>query len=501
MKKLSYLFALVILFSTLACKTNKNLKNPNTDITENNSGEDDPSSDEDYDPNTDESLLTLSVNERLMIDEINLIRTSPQGYIQKVKEYMKAVQKDPGVSYKARQNEVEAARELIFELSRMAPIEELQPHEGLYQLAKSHGAYVRQQGQMTHTGPNGSYPWDRIITATAIQDGNENLVGGGKTIRESILILLVDSDVEGRGHRLNILNPNWKYIACHQIGMVGGVDNSWLQLFGSELDPDEVITAPVNSNSESNRTSNPVNRNSSMASGEGNEKKPETYNKSDEAKKGKPFWKKNDKKNQSDEGGSTSVERPSNTNPNTAAGDKANYDFMKTEEMEMIKEINLMRKNPKGYIFYVRLYVEEFKKAGWDAMTTQDEVNSANELIGELERLGPLSILKPHRDLHQVAVEHGEHMRRIGQVTHSGSDGSQPYERIRKKTSLQDGNENLVGGGNNVRESVIMLLVDSGISNRGHRKALLNPSWKYASCYKIGKVGVMPNTWVQNFGF
>jgi uncharacterized protein YkwD len=47
------------------------------------------------------------------------------------------------------------------------------------------------------------------------------------------------------------------------------------------------------------------------------------------------------------------------------------------------------------------------------------------------------------------------------------------------------GNENIVGGTikKGVRGMVISLLIDSGISSRGHRYNMLNPEWKYVGCY------------------
>ena len=66
---------------------------------------------------------------------------------------------------------------------------------------------------------------------------------------------------------------------------------------------------------------------------------------------------------------------------------------------------------------------------------------------------------------------------------------------------MQDGNENLVGGPDDIRRAVILLLVDDGIPNRGHRKALLNPAWKYVACHKVGTIGSMPNSWIQNFAY
>jgi len=174
---------------------------------------------------------------------------------------------------------------------------------------------------------------------------------------------------------------------------------------------------------------------------------------------------------------------------------------MTSEEQNMVKEINLMRANPKAYIPYIKAYIDNMKKeGGWGASYIAQEEAAANELIAELNKLGPLSQLKAKEDLYQVAVQHGNDLKGMGNVTHTGSNGSSPFDRIDKGTDLSGGNENLVGGLNTVRESVITLLIDNGIPNRGHRKTLLNPAWNYASCRKVGDVGGMPNSWVQLFG-
>ena len=65
---------------------------------------------------------------------------------------------------------------------------------------------------------------------------------------------------------------------------------------------------------------------------------------------------------------------------------------------------------------------------------------------------------------------------------------------------MTDGNENLVGGLNTARESVINLLIDAGIPDRGHRMTLMEPRWEYVACHKIGNIGEMPNCWIQVFG-
>ncbi|MEO1517241.1 MAG: CAP domain-containing protein [Bacteroidota bacterium] len=414
--------------------------------------------------------LTMSVEERLMVDEINLVRTNPQAYIPKIKDYIQSIRKDPSLSESYKHEEASTARELIFELSRLSPLEALKPHEGLYQCGIAHARDVRQLASMTHIGVDGSYPWDRISDMTDLPDGNENLVGGGKTIRESVIILLVDSDVPGRGHRLNLLNPKWQYVGVHKVGIVGSAENTWIQLFGVEPLEEEATPAV--------QSSQPVARPQDTAAPPSPNPSPAAVPKESQ----KP----------------PSPSSPS-SQTNQPATSAADYAFMTSEERAMIEEINLLRSNPTAYVRYVNEYLEEYKKAGWDQATTDEEVQTGRELIAELEKLSPLSVLKPNKKLHQVARIHGKDMQKNGLIAHVGSDGQHPYQRIRKGTGLPDGNENLVGGASSVRESVIMLLVDSGIPNRGHRKALLEPKWRYVACVKVGEVGAMPNTWVQNF--
>ena len=178
--------------------------------------------------------------------------------------------------------------------------------------------------------------------------------------------------------------------------------------------------------------------------------------------------------------------------------------YMTTREKDMIKEINLIRSNPKGYISIVESYIEDQKKMRDQIISGKeyidDEIKTAKELIKELEKTPTLSILLPNEGVHKAAKLHGEEGKSKGSLDHTGKNGSWPWDRIAKHAGLNNGGENLVGGLENVRESVMILLVDSGIEGRGHRVALLNPVWKYVACYEVGTVGTMPYYWVQNFG-
>lgn len=189
-----------------------------------------------------------------------------------------------------------------------------------------------------------------------------------------------------------------------------------------------------------------------------------------------------------------------------AAAEKANAakpstrtdaNFMTVNERTMVDEINLMRGNPQGYIPYVEAYIEDQKKNG----EFGNSIATARELIAELRNTPRLSILQPSECVYRAAKKHGQQQAKTGSIEHQGTDGSWPWDRVlRECPGYEDGNENLVGGYTDVRKSVIILLVDDGIDNRGHRRTLLEPKWKYVACYEIGPVPPYADYWVQNFG-
>lgn len=204
----------------------------------------------------------------------------------------------------------------------------------------------------------------------------------------------------------------------------------------------------------------------------------------------------------------TTTTNPSNSTSTTSAKgiDTArDAQYMTTREKDMIKEINLIRSNPQGYIPIVEAYIEDQEKLKLSLVSghkyVNDEIETAKELIKELRNTPKLSILLPHEGVYKAAKLHGQEGKKKGALDHKSKNGDWPWDRILKHAGLNNGGENLVGGLDKVRESVMVLLVDSGIKGRGHRKALLDPNWKYVACYEVGQVGDMPYYWVQNFGY
>jgi LysM repeat protein/uncharacterized protein YkwD len=174
-----------------------------------------------------------------------------------------------------------------------------------------------------------------------------------------------------------------------------------------------------------------------------------------------------------------------------------NNTSMTSEEIKMVEEINLVRRNPAGYIVHIEKYIKDLERTQGNASA----ITSARELITELFAMPVLSTLQPLECIYSAGKKYGIEQRKRGVAEHQAEDGSMPWDRImRACPALKDGNENLVGGPSDIREAVILLLVDDGIQSRGHRRTLLQPSWKYVACHKMGQVGSMPNYWVQQFG-
>ncbi len=374
-----------------------------------------------------------------MLQEVNMLRSNPAAYIKYVEQYRKD-QKRQG--YPVPDATVD---ELITELRNSPALSQLQPAECVYNAARNHGQDIMRMGQASHTGSNGSQPWDRVKQyCPEFQDGNENLVGGPALVRESIILLLIDNGISSRGHRKTLLNPHWTHAGFYKIGQVGNMPNTWVQNFAQK------------SKSSFNQ-----------------------HHSSD------TFTPK------------TGHQYASSGNFNSGPRLSSSASFMKSDENAMVREINLMRANPSGYIQYVEAY-RAAKRAQPGYPVPEDAIN---ELITELRSTKSLSVLKPSQCVYDAARNHGQDILRMGRTNHQGSDGSWPWDRVKRTcTSFEDGNENLVGGIDNVRDAVIMLLIDDGISSRGHRRSLMNPNWTHVACYKIGQVGNLPNCWVQQFG-
>lgn len=111
----------------------------------------------------------------------------------------------------------------VFELTNAERVERgLAPFEwcnGLWLASRAHSNDMAANRMMSHTGSDGSSPWERAINIGGVQATAEN-VAAGQTTPEQVVRSWMNSD----GHRANILS------ARSFLG-VGFADNYWTQKF------------------------------------------------------------------------------------------------------------------------------------------------------------------------------------------------------------------------------------------------------------------------------
>jgi len=468
--------------------------------------------------NTAKDAYYMTERERDMIKEINMARAHPQEYVGYLEDYIEEAKTWESPS------KMEGLYDLIAEFKTAESVSLIQPDAGLYQQAKDHGLYQKRIGYATHTGGDGSDPWDRAKRVPGITYGKECIAGGPDLVRRTVIILLIDAGIPSRAHRRTILDPTWEKAACYETGLVGDMPFSWVQLFGRTQEPPEkpiyvpptkatpptakppvvpekpvVPSTPpvVEKKEEPAPIQSPIKVTSVPPVKEVTPVPPAVTSKPP-VEKEVTFTTPVISTPKEETVAETPTKAPTYTPEEVATpevlntGSEANY--LSAIEKEMIREINYVRAFPEEYIKHIDEYKKELQRQG-----KIKEYKAALELISELRAANSLSLLYPEEALYQAAQKHGIDQQKRGYTGHVGSDGTLPLGRIKASSDYTHGAENLVGDAKSVREAVILLLIDAGITNRAHRKAILNPEWKYIGCYYAGKVGYQSNCWVQNF--
>lgn len=157
--------------------------------------------------------------------------------------------------------------------------------------------------------------------------------------------------------------------------------------------------------------------------------------------------------------------------------------YLSPDELEVLKEVNLLRRDPAGY---ARLRLEPLRAcylgklffhpgATPVPLRTREGVAALDECIRVLENAEPAPPLSPSDGLSLAARELTREQGATTRTGHVGSHGSTMPERIERygqwRSSIA---ENISYGLQTPREIIAFLLIDDGVSNRGHRKNLLN---------------------------
>lgn len=176
------------------------------------------------DPNSATGLNTaanagyLSALEKEIIYEINLFRSNPAKYAEDYiaplsRNYQKNILYYPGDKPIKTVEGVKALHECVRELKKATPKPLLYPNEALTKSAEDHCRDQSKTGRTGHIGSDNSNLKVRIDRygkwKTRIA---ENIAYGNTSARQMVVFLLIDDNVRNRGHRVNMLNSDFKLV-------------------------------------------------------------------------------------------------------------------------------------------------------------------------------------------------------------------------------------------------------------------------------------------------
>jgi uncharacterized protein YkwD len=186
-------------------------------------------------------VISQTIDELFVINEINQIRTNPKSYIPKVEDYIKTQEsfldnfdrlnvnvKSVNGGLDVNNNTVntktlvgkdvfirniKAAKDLINVLDTLSPTQPLRFDSDMYEVTKKHGDYLKTTNKHGHYGHDGETISDRLSGFGS--NGSENC-------GSNLLGLMVDAGISGYGHRYNILNPKWSHISIYIVPNYNG---------------------------------------------------------------------------------------------------------------------------------------------------------------------------------------------------------------------------------------------------------------------------------------
>ncbi len=114
---------------------------------------------------------------------------------------------------------------------------------------------------------------------------------------------------------------------------------------------------------------------------------------------------------------------------------------------------------------------------------TNEGKKAVEECIAVLSKTRKMGILNPDPDLYKLALDHVNKQGPTTLTGHESPNGDNFSKRIKnivKNSKIMGFGENIFYGDNEARDIVISLLVDDGVSSRGHRKNILTNKFNIA---------------------
>ena len=173
---------------------------------------------------------------------------------------------------------------------------------------------------------------------------------------------------------------------------------------------------------------------------------------------------------------------------NTQLDTARNVDYLSAIEKDVVLELNKVRTNPQKYAeMYIKPRLVYFNgsyngrgysEPGKITLLTNEGKKAVEECYNVLKGTKNMPALKPSKGISATAKGHVLEQGKRGTVGHNRADGSS-FSDVMNRYGRWSGGcaENISYGMEDAREIVIQLLVDDGVSSRGHRKNIMNSSF------------------------
>ena len=168
-------------------------------------------------------------------------------------------------------------------------------------------------------------------------------------------------------------------------------------------------------------------------------------------------------------------------------------------ENAVIQKINMARANPKGYATLLEEWKWYFdgrllKIPGERIVLTREGATAVNEAMNVVRSMNPVARLSPSKGMSLGAKDHVKDQGLSGSIGHRGRDGSTVWDRVNRYGTWEKSiAENISYGSDKARNIVMGLIIDDGVSGRGHRKNIFNPDFRVigVACGHHGTYGTV----------
>jgi hypothetical protein len=148
-------------------------------------------------------------------------------------------------------------------------------------------------------------------------------------------------------------------------------------------------------------------------------------------------------------------------------------------ERDVYYWVNVLRADPRSFLNnYVLPFLNQFPEA---------KGSSSSSLIADLKAQSELPLMAPKDNLLKASRLHAVDLSKQNRISHNSSDGRSFRQRMESAGITTCAGENILEGKSDALKAVILLLIDEGVPDKGHRKSLLNARFNLMGCSFVSK--------------